>query len=155
MPTMKPCLWFEDNAEEAVQFYCSVFPGGKEHRRLLCGAAGPWPAGKILSIEFEVAGQQLMAINGGPYDTFNHAISLFVECDNQGEIDALWEQLAAEGTVEECGWLLDKFGVAWQITPRVLGDILHSDDEEKSQAALAALFKMKKIDLAIIEQAAR
>jgi predicted 3-demethylubiquinone-9 3-methyltransferase (glyoxalase superfamily) len=143
MQTITPFLWFEDGAEEAVNFYLSVFKNGK--------VLGRTPAeGKALTISFEVNGQRLIALNGGPYHKFNEAFSLVVSCDTQEEIDELWEKLSEGGSKGRCGWLKDKYGLSWQVTPRDLGKWMSS---EKSKAVLDAILKMDKLIISDMKKA--
>jgi predicted 3-demethylubiquinone-9 3-methyltransferase (glyoxalase superfamily) len=136
MQTITPFLWFEDNAEDAVKLYLSVFKNGK--------VLGRTPAeGKALTITFEVNGQHLMALNGGPYHKFNEAISLLVSCETQREIDELWEKLSEGGSKGRCGWLKDKFGLSWQVTPKDLA--IWMSNPERSKAVLDAILKMDKL----------
>jgi len=144
MQTITPFLWFEDNAEDAVNFYLAVFKNGK--------VLGRTPAeGKPLTIIFEVNGQRLMALNGGPYHQFNEAISLLVSCETQDEIDELWEKLSEGGSKGRCGWLKDKFGLSWQVTPKDLGKWM--SDARKSKAVLDAVMKMDKLVIADMKKA--
>lgn len=152
MQKIRPCLWFDNQAEVAVNFYLSVF-NGKITDRKLWGESGPGPKGSVLSIEFELEGQQFMALNGGPEYKFTPAISLSVDCKNQNEIDAYWDKLTDGGEEMACGWVADKFGVCWQILPTGLNKLLFSDDEGKSQQAINAMFAMKKLDIAVLEKA--
>lgn len=151
MDKISPCLWFSGNAEQAVQFYLSVF-GGEEIDRLYYNSAGPGPEGSVLSINFRLCGQTFIALNGGAEVDFNHALSLFVNCDNQQEIDQLWDRLLANGgRTLHCGWVQDQFGVCWQIVPRALDKMLQ--DAERAPAVMAALLQMDKLDMAALEAA--
>ncbi|MFF4159962.1 VOC family protein [Streptomyces sp. NPDC001678] len=148
MQKITPCLWFDDRAEEAATFYTSVVPGSRivEIRRY--GEAGPRPAGMVMTVEFELAGQRFLALNGGPQFTFNEAISLSVDCASQEEVDELWAELTDGGGEEgPCGWLKDKYGVSWQIVPRALPELLGDPDPVKSQRVMGAMLGMKKIDI--------
>jgi predicted 3-demethylubiquinone-9 3-methyltransferase (glyoxalase superfamily) len=147
-------LWFDNNAEEAVNFYTSIFKNSKVLNSTRYGEIGPGPKGTIMTIEFELDGQVFTALNGGPEFNFNEAISLVVHCDTQEEVDYFWEQLAEGGQHIECGWLKDKFGLAWQITPDVLLELLQDKDTEKSQRVMKAMMQMKKLDIARIKEAA-
>jgi predicted 3-demethylubiquinone-9 3-methyltransferase (glyoxalase superfamily) len=144
MQTITPFLWFEDHAEDAVKFYLSVFKNGKVH------AQAP-TQGKPLTISFEVNGQRLIALNGGPYHKLNEAFSLVVGCDTQEEIDELWEKLSEGGSKSRCGWLKDKYGLSWQVTPKDLGKWL--SDPGKSKAVLDAIMKMDKLVIEDLERA--
>lgn len=148
-------LWFDGNAEEAVNFYVSIFKNSKVLNKLLVGEAGPGPKGSVLTIDFQLDGQEFTALNGGPNFKFNEAISQVVHCDTQEEVDYYWEKLSADGgQIVECGWLKDKFGLAWQIVPDVLLELLQDSDQEKSQRVMKAMMKMKKLDIATLEKAA-
>lgn len=141
-------LWFDDNAEEAARFYTGIF----NDAQML--TASPGPDGKVLSVTFQLEGQQFMALNGGPQFTFKEAISLFVDCENQAEVDALWAKLCADGGAPgPCGWLKDKFGLSWQIVPRRLGELLYDSDPLKAQRVLQAMLQMSKIDVAALQAA--
>jgi predicted 3-demethylubiquinone-9 3-methyltransferase (glyoxalase superfamily) len=148
-----PCLWFDDQAEEAVAFYVSVFP----HARILevthFGEAGPRPAGMVLTVSFGLEGQEYMALNGGPQYSFTPAISLVVSCESQEEVDDLWAKLTAGGQEVQCGWLTDRFGLSWQIVPRVLDEMLADEDTQKAQRVMAAMLQMIKIDIAALRRA--
>jgi predicted 3-demethylubiquinone-9 3-methyltransferase (glyoxalase superfamily) len=148
-------LWFDTNAEEAVNFYVSVFKNSKILNTLRCGDAGPGPKGSVLTIEFQLDGQEFTALNGGPQFKFTEAISQVVHCDTQEEVDYFWEKLSEGGQIVECGWLKDKFGLAWQIVPDVLLELLQDSDEAKSQRVMKAMMQMKKLDIEQLEQAAR
>jgi predicted 3-demethylubiquinone-9 3-methyltransferase (glyoxalase superfamily) len=149
-----PFLWFDDRLEDAVNFYTSVFPNAKVTNISRYGDAGPLPAGTIMTATFELEGQEFMALNGGPEFTFNEAVSFFVKCENQAEIDSLWNKLTADGGSEQpCGWLKDKFGLSWQIIPNALGQYLGDPDPAKAQRVMQAMLQMKKIDVAALEKA--
>ena len=147
-------LWFDHQAEEAANFYTSLFENSKILSLSRYGDAGPGPAGSVMTISFQLAGQEFIALNGGPQYKFSEAISLFVHCETQAEVDRLWERLTAEGEEGPCGWLKDKYGLSWQIIPAGLGELLSNPDPEKSSRAVQAMLVMKKIDLAKIRQAA-
>lgn len=142
-----PCLWFDDNAEEAALFYTSVFKNTKIVQTTYYGEGGPKPKGTALTVIFELEGQEYMALNGGPYFTFSPAISLHVKCHSQEQVDELWHKLADGGEPKECGWLRDKYGVSWQIVPTILGELLNDPNEAKAQSVMQAMLKMKKIDI--------
>jgi predicted 3-demethylubiquinone-9 3-methyltransferase (glyoxalase superfamily) len=148
-------LWYDKNAEEAVKFYSSVFKDSKILNTTRYGEAGPGPKGSVMTIDFELEGQRYTAINGGPDFKFTEAISLVVHCKNQEEVDYYWEKLSADGgQTIECGWLKDKFGLAWQITPDILLELIQDKDERKSQRVMKAMMKMKKIDIETLKKAA-
>jgi predicted 3-demethylubiquinone-9 3-methyltransferase (glyoxalase superfamily) len=147
-------LWFDTNAEEAVNFYISVFKNSKITGTVLNGDAGPGPKGTPLTITFQLDGQEFTALNGGPHFKFNEAISQVVHCDTQEEVDYFWEKLSEGGEKVECGWLKDKFGLAWQIVPDVLLELIADSDQEKSQRVMKAMMKMKKLDIEGLQQAA-
>lgn len=141
-------LTFDGRAEEAVTFYTSIF----DDSRIL--STTPGPDGELMSATFELAGQEFMALNGGPSFSFSHGISLFVDCDTQEEVDTLWERLSEGGEPGPCGWLTDRFGVSWQVIPRALGELLGDEDREKSQRVMQAMLSMKKIEIDELERAA-
>ncbi|HEV7473990.1 MAG TPA: VOC family protein [Pyrinomonadaceae bacterium] len=147
-------LWFDGNAEEAVNFYVSIFKNSKVLKTLRNGDAGPGPKGTPLTISFELDGQEFTALNGGPQFKFTEAVSQVVHCDTQEEVDYFWERLSEGGEKVECGWLKDKFGMSWQITPDILLELLQDSDQQKSQRVMKAMMTMKKIDIKGIEQAA-
>ncbi len=153
MPKITPFLWFDDKAEEAMNFYTSIFKNSKIGRVTRYGAAGPGPKGSVMSATFELAGQEFMALNGGPQFTFSPAISFFVNCDTQEEVDYLWEKLSEGGKKERCGWLKDKFGLSWQIIPSALGQMLGDQDPDKSKRVMQAMLQMDKIDIQGLKRA--
>ena len=142
-----PCLWFDRNAEEAVNHYISIFANSRIVTLSRYGDAGPLPKGTVLTIIFELEGQRFMALNGGPHFKFTEAISLSVSCDTQAELDRFWESLSAGGEKGRCGWLKDKFGLSWQIVPSVLGEMMQDKDAERSNRVMAALLRMNKLDI--------
>jgi predicted 3-demethylubiquinone-9 3-methyltransferase (glyoxalase superfamily) len=154
-----PCLWFDDQAEEAAKFYTAIFRNSKIVDLTRYGEAGRElhgkPAGTVMTVTFELDGQTFTALNGGPMFTFNEAISFQVHCQTQEEVDYYWEKLSAGGdaTAQQCGWLKDKYGVSWQVIPGVLLDMLHDPDAAKSQRAMEAMLHMKKIDIAQLQRA--
>jgi predicted 3-demethylubiquinone-9 3-methyltransferase (glyoxalase superfamily) len=155
MPNVTPFLWYDDNAEEAVEHYRSVFGDVKVLETTRYGDAGPGTPGSVMTISFEVAGQRLTALNGGPLFSFTEAISLQVDVDGgQGEVDRLWNGLADGGTESQCGWVRDRFGLWWQIVPRELTTLLTDPDPDRAQRAMQAMLKMGKIDIAELEAAA-
>jgi predicted 3-demethylubiquinone-9 3-methyltransferase (glyoxalase superfamily) len=153
MQKITPFLWFDDNAEEAMNFYCSIFKNSKPGRITRYGDAGPGPKGTAMSVTFQLEGQEFFALNGGPHFSFTPAISLFVDCKTQQEVDELWEKLSEGGEKSNCGWLKDKYGLSWQIIPSVLGEMLNDPDPAKSQSVMKAMMKMKKIDIERLKQA--
>ena len=154
MPDIQPCLWFDTQAEEAAKFYCSVFPNSKITRISHYTEVGPRPKGTVLTVEFVLDGKPFMALNGGPEFQFTEAISISIECDTQEEIDRYWSALQAGGGTEiECGWLKDRYGLSWQVSPKKLADIITGSDPVKADRAMRAMLKMKKIVLADIEAA--
>jgi predicted 3-demethylubiquinone-9 3-methyltransferase (glyoxalase superfamily) len=156
MQKIAPCLWFDGNAEEAANFYTSVFSASRIVTTMHYPDAGPGPKGKVLAITFEIEGQEFMALNGGPQFTFTPAVSLFVHCASQEEVDRYWTKLIeGGGSPWQCGWLKDRFGVSWQIVPDALGDMLRDPDDAKASRVMAAMMKMVKLDLAQLEHAYR
>ena len=153
MQKITPFLWFDGQAEEAMKFYASIFKNSKIGNVSRYGKGGPGPEGAVMTATFELEGQKFMALNGGPLFKFNEAISLFVDCETQEEVDELWEKLSAGGQKSRCGWLKDKFGVSWQIIPRALGELLGDKDPKKSSRVMQAMLKMDKIDIAGLKQA--
>jgi len=151
---ISPCLWFDGKAEEAMKFYMSIFKNAKTVSVMRCGEAGPGPKGSVLAVTFEIEGQEFIGLNGGPKYNFTPAISMFVKCQTQAEVDDYWEKLlAGGGKPVQCGWLTDKYGVSWQIVPTVLGELLQSKDAEKSQRAMKAMMQMIKLDIAALKRA--
>jgi predicted 3-demethylubiquinone-9 3-methyltransferase (glyoxalase superfamily) len=154
MDAITPCLWFDTEAEEAAQFYTSVFGDSRIVRVTHYGSAGPRPEGMVMEVEFELNGRSFLALNGGPDFTFTEAISLQADCKDQDEVDRLWETLSDGGEAGPCGWLKDRYGVSWQIVPSVLYELIADPDTERAQRAIAAMLQMGKIDIAEIERAA-
>jgi predicted 3-demethylubiquinone-9 3-methyltransferase (glyoxalase superfamily) len=147
-------LWFDNNAEEAVNFYVSIFKNSKVLSTTRYGEIGPGPKGTIMTIAFKLDGQEFAALNGGPQFKFTEAVSLVVHCQTQEEVDNFWEKLSEGGEKVECGWLKDKFGLFWQITPEVLLELLTDSDEQKVQRVMKAMMQMKKLDIQGLKQAA-
>lgn len=147
-------LWFDNNAEEAVNFYVSIFKNSKVLSSVPYGDAGPGPKGTIMTIEFQLDGEEFTAINGGPEFKLTEAVSLVVHCKTQDEVDYFWQKLSAGGEERECGWVKDKFGLSWQITPDVLLDLIQDSDSQKAQRVFKAMLKMKKIDIQALKDAA-
>jgi predicted 3-demethylubiquinone-9 3-methyltransferase (glyoxalase superfamily) len=153
MQKITPFLWFDNNAEEAMNFYLSIFKNSKIVNMTRYGEAGPGPKGTVMTATFQLDGQEFVALNGGPQFTFSPAISFFVRCETQQEIDELWEKLSAGGEKNRCGWLRDKYGLSWQIVPPVLIELLNDRDPEKSQRVMKAMLQMDKIDIGTLKQA--
>jgi predicted 3-demethylubiquinone-9 3-methyltransferase (glyoxalase superfamily) len=155
MPTQKitPFLWFDHQAEEAATFYTSVFKNSKIESVTRYGDAGPGPKDSVMTIAFELDGQKFVALNGGPQYQFNPAISFVVNCETQQEVDKYWEKLTAGGKEIQCGWLVDKYGVSWQVVPQALVQMLGDKDPARSQRVVKAMFRMKKIDIADLKAA--
>ncbi len=153
MQKITPFLWFDGKAEEAVNFYVSIFKNSTVVRMTRCGEGGPGPKGSVMSATFQLDGQEFFALNGGPQFTFTPAISLFVNCETQQEVDDLWEKLSEDGKKDRCGWLKDKYGLSWQIIPSILGKLLNDKDAEKSKRVMQAMMQMSKIDINGLQQA--
>jgi predicted 3-demethylubiquinone-9 3-methyltransferase (glyoxalase superfamily) len=153
MQKITPFLWFDNNAEEALNFYVSVFKNAKITSLTRFGDAGPGPKGTVMTGIFQIEGQDFCALNGGPQFKFTPAISLFVNCETQQEIDDLWEKLSEGGKKDRCGWLTDKFGLTWQIVPSVLSKLLHGPDPEKSNRVMKAMLKMNRLEIKSLQQA--
>jgi predicted 3-demethylubiquinone-9 3-methyltransferase (glyoxalase superfamily) len=153
MNKITPFLWFDDKAEEAVHFYTSIFKNSKIGSVTRYGEGGPGPNGTVMSATFQLDGQEFIALNGGPHFTFSPAISFFVNCEAQQEVDELWEKLSESGEKQRCGWLKDKYGLSWQIVPTVLGEMLQDKDAEKSQRVMKAMLQMDKLDINTLKQA--
>lgn len=160
MQKITPFLWFDDNAEEAARFYTSIFPESKIVSMSRYGEAGPGRAGTVMTVTFQIEGQELIALNGGPQFRFTEAISFSVNCETQDEVDELWEKLSEGGEEgpcgwlkDKCGWLKDKYGLSWQINPTALGEMLNDPDPVKAQNVMAAMLQMGKIDIERLKQA--
>lgn len=153
MQKITPFLWYDNNAEEAVSLYISVFKNSKITDITRYGDAGPGPKGSVMTIAFQLEGQDFIALNGGPMFKFTEAISLSVDCKTQQEVDELWEKLSAGGQPGQCGWLKDKFGLSWQIVPSALVEMLQDPDAEKSNRVMQAMMQMRKIDVASLRRA--
>ena len=147
-----PCLWFDTDGEEAANHYTSIFKNSRILHVTHYGSAGPRPAGTVMTVSFELDGQPFVALNGGPEFTFDEAISFQVNCESQDEIDEFWTKLSEGGEEGPCGWLKDKFGVSWQIVPTALGKLLSDPDKEKSGRVMEAMLRMKKLDVAELQQ---
>ena len=153
MQKITPFLWFENQAEEAASFYTSIFRNSKIRDAIRYGDAGPAPKGSVMSVTFELDGEEFIALNGGPMFRFSPAISFFVKCATQVEVDHYWNSLCAGGTPQQCGWLQDKYGVSWQIVPTALGEMLHDKDPAKARRVMDAMLKMVKLDIAALRAA--
>ena len=153
MQKITPFLWFNDNAEEAMNFYLSIFKNSKAGTIQRYGDAGPGPRGSVMSATFELNGQQFFALNGGPLFHFTPAVSFFIHCETQEEIDELWEKLSAGGEKSRCGWLTDKFGLSWQVVPGILNTMLGDKDPVKAKNVMEAMMKMDKLDIATLKRA--
>lgn len=147
-------LWFDNNAEAAANFYVSIFKNSRILNAARYGEAGPGPKGTVMTISFELDGQEFAALNGGPQFKFSEAISLVVHCQTQEEVDYFWEKLSEGGEKVQCGWLKDKFGLSWQVVPDILLELIQDSDTAKSQRVMQAMMKMKKIDIAELKKAA-
>ena len=154
MQKITPFLWFDTQAEEAAKFYASVFPNSKILKTARYGEAGPGPKGSVMTVEFELDGQRMIALNGGPQFKFTEAISLSVDCKDQKEVDHYWTKLSQGGQESMCGWLKDKYGLSWQVNPAILGELLSGPDAKKAKRVMEAMLKMKKIDIAALKAAA-
>jgi len=148
-----PFLWYDNNAEDAVNFYLSVFKNSKMISTSRYGEAGPGPVGSLMTALFELDGLQFIALNGGPLFKFNESVSMVVSCDTQDEIDYYWEKLSAGGEKSRCGWLKDKFGLSWQVTPSNMGELMSGKDPEKSKRAMIAMMQMDKLDIQKLKDA--
>ncbi len=153
MQKITPFLWFDNKAEEAANFYVSIFKNSKVVNVVRYGDAGPGPKGTVMIVTFQLDGQDFTALNGGPQFTFSPAISLVVDCKTQQEVDELWERLSEGGEKQQCGWLTDKYGLSWQIVPSILPELMQSNDEKKSQNVMKAMLQMTKIDIQRLQQA--
>jgi len=155
MQKINPFLWYDDNAEEAANFYVSIFKNSKVVSVARYGEAGPGPKGSAMTVAFELDGQKFVALNGGPHFKFTEAVSFVVNCTSQEEVDYFWEKLLEGGGKEsQCGWLKDKYGLSWQITPTILPELLQDKDPEKANRVMQAMMKMVKIDIETLKRAA-
>lgn len=153
MQKITPFLWFDGNAEEAVNLYTSIFKNSKMEAITRYGAGGPGPKGTVMTATFLLDGQKFMALNGGPHYTFSPAISFVINCQTQEEIDWFWEKLTEGGEAVQCGWLKDRFGVSWQVVPTIMGELMTDKDAQKAQRVLEAMLQMIKIDIATLKRA--
>jgi predicted 3-demethylubiquinone-9 3-methyltransferase (glyoxalase superfamily) len=154
MQKITPFLWFNGQAEEAAKFYASIFKNSKIGTVRRYGEAGPGPKGSAMSVEFHLEGEDFIALNGGPQFQFTPAVSFFVNCETQEEVDGLWARLSEDGKTQQCGWLTDKFGLSWQIIPTALGRLLADKDSQKSARVMKAMLQMTKIEIDGLERAA-
>jgi predicted 3-demethylubiquinone-9 3-methyltransferase (glyoxalase superfamily) len=154
MQRITPCLWLDTEAEEAAAFYTSVFPNSKVLDVSHYGEAGPRPAGMVLTVEFELDGMRMTALNGGPEFRFNEALSLQISCADQDEIDHYWDRLTEGGEASQCGWLKDRYGVSWQVVPTLIQELLADPDPARTNRAMTAMFGMQKLDIAELQRAA-
>ena len=155
MQKISPFLWFDNNAEEAANFYVAIFKDSKVLKIARYGEAGPGPAGSVMVVNFQIEGQDFIALNGGPLFKFTEAISFVINCQTQEEVDHYWNKLTADGGQEsQCGWLKDKYGLSWQVTPTILGELLADKDQKKAQRVMQAMLQMRRIDLAALQRAA-
>jgi len=154
MPKITPCLWFDTQAEDAANFYTSIFKNSRIIEVSRYGEAGPKPAGTVLTVVFELDGQRITALNGGPEFRFDEAVSFQVDCVDQAEVDYFWERLTDGGEESMCGWLKDRFGFSWQIVPRRMMELLGDPDPDRAQRAMAAMLQMRKLDVSELERAA-
>jgi predicted 3-demethylubiquinone-9 3-methyltransferase (glyoxalase superfamily) len=150
-----PFLWFDHQAEEAAKFYTSVFKNSRIDGIARYGDAGPGPKGSVMTVAFQLDGQSFTALNGGPHFKFTEAVSFVVHCDSQQEVDEMWQKLSEGGQEIQCGWLKDKFGLAWQIVPKAFLEMLKDPDPERNQRLMRAMYQMKKLDIAALEAAYR
>jgi predicted 3-demethylubiquinone-9 3-methyltransferase (glyoxalase superfamily) len=155
MPKITPFLWFDNQAEEAANFYASIFPNSKIKVVNRYGAAGPGPKGSVMTVRFDLDGQEFTALNGGPVFKINEAVSFVIHCDGQAEVDHYLEKLTDGGIEVQCGWLKDRYGVSWQVVPKQLLKAIADPDPARAKRAMQAMFTMKKIDIAKIEASAR
>lgn len=159
MQKITPCLWFDDKAEEAVHFYVSIFKNSKVGNVTHYGEEGAKvsgrPKGSVMTVTFQLDGQEFMALNGGPHFTFTEAVSFIINCTSQEEVDELWEKLSEGGEKGQCGWLKDKYGLSWQIVPSVLSEMMQDSDPEKTNRVMGALLQMKKLDIKRLQEAYR
>lgn len=156
MKPLVPCLWFDTEAEEAMNYYTSIFKNSKKGKVERYGEAGPRPAGMVITASFEINGMEFLALNGGPQFKFTEAVSFQVPCESQEEVDYYWDNLTKDGgTPSRCGWLKDKYGLSWQVFPTILPKLLSDPDKAKAARVMRAMMQMEKIDVAAIEQAAK
>jgi predicted 3-demethylubiquinone-9 3-methyltransferase (glyoxalase superfamily) len=154
MAKLTPCLWFDNEGEEAAKLYTSIFPNSKIVKVTRYGSAGPRPEGTVMTVDFELDGQPFVALNGGPQFSFNEAVSFQISCNDQDEVDSYWSKLTEGGEEGPCGWLKDRFGLSWQVIPTALSELLNDPDKEKAQRVMAAMLEMHKIEIDELERAA-
>jgi predicted 3-demethylubiquinone-9 3-methyltransferase (glyoxalase superfamily) len=154
MAKITPFLWFDDQAEEAVNFYVSIFKNSRVLGVTRYGDSGPGPKGSVMTAAFELEGQEFTALNGGPHFKFTEAVSFVVNCETQEEVHYFWEKLSAGGQEVQCGWIKDKYGLSWQIVPTILAELLQSKDPQKSNRVMQAMMQMEKLDIATLKKAA-
>jgi predicted 3-demethylubiquinone-9 3-methyltransferase (glyoxalase superfamily) len=153
MQRITPFLWFDNNAEEAMNFYVAIFKNSKIKKVTRYGEAGPGPTGTVMTAEFELDGQEFVGLNGGPRFKFTEAVSFVVNCETQDEVDHYWERLSEGGEKSRCGWLKDKFGLSWQVVPNALAELMDDPDPEKAQRVMQAMLQMDKIDIELLQRA--
>jgi len=153
-PKITPFLWYTDQAEEAAKFYASIFKNSKIKTVARYGDAGPGPKGAVMTIAFEIEGQEFIALNGGPQFKFTPAVSFVINCDTQEEVDDFWDKLSAGGRTDRCGWLTDKFGLSWQVVPKTLVELIRDPDPARSKRVMEAMLQMTKIDIPTLKKAA-
>ena len=154
MPKITPNLWFDTHAEEAAEFYCSIFPNSKITDVTHYTEAGPGPVGTVLTVEFELDGQPFVGINGGPAFTFDEAVSFQIDCADQAEVDFYWDKLTDGGEESQCGWLKDRYGLSWQVVPVGMAELFNDADPQRAARAMQAMLGMKKLDVAALQAAA-
>jgi predicted 3-demethylubiquinone-9 3-methyltransferase (glyoxalase superfamily) len=153
MQKITPFLWFDNQAEDAARFYVSIFKNSRILGISRYGEAGPGPAGSVMTVRFELNGQEFIALNGGPHFKFTEAISFSIDCKTQDEVDEFWEKLSEGGEPGRCGWIKDKYGLSWQVNPTALGQMLSDPDQEKAKRVMGAMLQMDKIDIAALQRA--
>ena len=153
MQKITPFLWFDSTAEEAANFYVSIFKNSQIKSVSRCGEGGPGPKGSVMVVKFELNGEEFMALNGGPHFKITPAISFVVNCETQGEVDEMWEKLSEGGRKDQCGWLMDRFGVSWQVVPTVLGKLMTDPDPARTSRVMKAVLQMNKIEIERLQEA--
>lgn len=155
MSSVTPFLWFDNQAEEAAQHYTAIFKNSRITGSTTYPEGAPSPKGSVMTVSFELDGVPFVALNAGPHFQFNHAVSFFITCDTQDEIDHYWERLSEDGATEPCGWLKDKFGLSWQVVPRMMMEIYSGTDEPRKARVMAAMMQMSKLDIQVLHEAAK